>query len=152
MWECKEWCYIELTLGIWCWPLSQYHLPPPRHQSHRLTPSVKRIIWEETKNPKKRAIVTIISKYIKHFFKNECYWFSQGNNEDIWVVIMNIGFSAILMQLGDLVGTSQNVIVLTKLQLKLFVYVFKILINNYTITYVKYILNITITWQTIWIY
>ena len=58
---------------------------------------------------------------------------------------MNVGFSAILMQLGDLVGTSQNVIVLTKLQLELFVYVFKILINNYTITYVKYILNITIT-------
>ena len=23
MWKCKEWCYIQRTLGIWCGPLSQ---------------------------------------------------------------------------------------------------------------------------------
>ena len=30
MWKCKEWWYIQLTLGIWCGPLSQHPLPPAR--------------------------------------------------------------------------------------------------------------------------
>ena len=47
---------------------------------------------------------------------------------------MNLGFCGILMQLGDLVETSQNVIVLTKFQFKQFVYEFKIFVNNSIIT------------------
>ena len=47
---------------------------------------------------------------------------------------MNVGFCGILMQLGDLVEAWENVIDLTNFQFKLFVYEFKILINNCTIT------------------
>ena len=36
MWKCKEWWNIQLTLGIWCRPLSQHPLPPARHQPHCL--------------------------------------------------------------------------------------------------------------------
>ena len=54
MWKCKEWCYIQLTLGIWCGPLSQHPLPPARHQPHPLTPSTQTIIQEETKDSEKR--------------------------------------------------------------------------------------------------
>ena len=56
---------------------------------------------------------------------------------------MNVGFCGILMQLGDLVEAWENVIDLTNFQFKLFVYEFKILINNCTITQAKYIVNIT---------
>ena len=41
MWKCKEWWNIQLTLGIWCRPLSQHPLPPARHQPHLLIPSAQ---------------------------------------------------------------------------------------------------------------
>ena len=37
-------CYIQLTFGIWCEPLSLHPLPPARHQPHPLTPSTQTII------------------------------------------------------------------------------------------------------------
>ena len=44
---------VQLTLGIWCGPLSQHPLPPARHQPHPLTPSTQTIIQEETKGSEK---------------------------------------------------------------------------------------------------
>ena len=41
MWKCKERWNIQLTLGIWCGPLSQHPLPPARHQPHLLIPSAQ---------------------------------------------------------------------------------------------------------------
>ena len=41
MWKCKEWWNIQLTVGIWCGPLSQHPLPPARHQPHLLIPSTQ---------------------------------------------------------------------------------------------------------------
>ena len=38
-WKCKEWWNIQLTLGIWCGPLSQHPLLPATHQPQPLTPS-----------------------------------------------------------------------------------------------------------------
>ena len=56
MWKCKDWWNIQLTLGIWCSPLSQHPLPPARHQSHLLIQSAQTINQEEeTKNLQKRS-------------------------------------------------------------------------------------------------
>ena len=65
---------------------------------------------------------------------------------------MIVGFRGILMQLGDLLQAWQNIFVLGKFMFKLFVEEFKILINNYVITYAKYIVNIIIICHTIWTY
>ena len=53
MWKCNEGRYIQLTLGIWCWPLSENPLPPARQQPGPLTPSTQAIIQEETNQLKK---------------------------------------------------------------------------------------------------
>ena len=50
MWKCKEWWNIQLTLGIWCGPLSQHPLPPARHQPHLLIPSTQTINQKKAKN------------------------------------------------------------------------------------------------------
>ena len=50
MWKCKEWWNIQLTLGIWCGPLSQHPLPPARHQPHLLIPSAQTINQKKAKN------------------------------------------------------------------------------------------------------
>ena len=49
MWKCKEWWYIQLTLEIWCGPLSQHPLPPARHQPHLLIPSAQTINQKKNK-------------------------------------------------------------------------------------------------------
>ena len=54
MWKCKEWWYIQLTLGIWCGPLSQHPLPPARHQPHLLIPSAQTINQKKAKNSEMR--------------------------------------------------------------------------------------------------
>ena len=51
MWKCKEWWNIQLTLGIWCGPLSQHPLPPARHQPHLLIPFAQTINQKKAKNP-----------------------------------------------------------------------------------------------------
>ena len=40
---------INLTLGIWCGPLSQLPLPPARHQPYLLIPSAQTINHEKHK-------------------------------------------------------------------------------------------------------
>ena len=55
MWKCKEWCYIQLTFGIWCGLLNQHPLSPARHNPKTFTSSTQRIIQKETKNPEKRS-------------------------------------------------------------------------------------------------
>ena len=54
MWKCNEWWNIQLTLGIWCGPLSQHPLPPARHQPHLMIPSAETINQKEAKNPEMR--------------------------------------------------------------------------------------------------
>ena len=54
MWKCKEWWNIQLTLAIWCRPLSQHLLPPARHQPHFLIPSAQTINDKKAKNPEMR--------------------------------------------------------------------------------------------------
>ena len=55
MWKCNEGRYIQLTLGIWCWPLSENPLPPARQQPGPLTPSTQAIIQEETNQLKNQT-------------------------------------------------------------------------------------------------
>ena len=55
MCKCKEWWDNQLTLGIWCGPLSQHPLPHARHQPHLLIPFAQTINQEKTKNPEKRS-------------------------------------------------------------------------------------------------
>ena len=43
---------IQLTLGIWCRPLSQH--PPARHQPHLLITSAQTINYKKAKNPEMR--------------------------------------------------------------------------------------------------
>ena len=50
----KEWSNIQLTLRIWCRPLSQDPLPPARHQPHLLIPSTQTINHKKAKNPEMR--------------------------------------------------------------------------------------------------
>ena len=45
---------IQLTLGIWCGPLSQHPLPSARHQPHLLIPSAQTINQKKAKNPEMR--------------------------------------------------------------------------------------------------
>ena len=56
---------IELHLGsgISCGPLSQYPLPPARHQPHLLIPSAQTINQERTKNPEMRSNFQQIVSY-----------------------------------------------------------------------------------------
>ena len=54
MWKCKEWWNIQLTLGIWCRPLSQHPLPPARHQPHLLIPFAQTVNKKKAKNPEIR--------------------------------------------------------------------------------------------------
>ena len=63
MLKCKEWWNIQLTLGIWCGPLSQHPQLPARHQPHLLIPSaqtVNQIVSHcfglRTKNPGLREV------------------------------------------------------------------------------------------------
>ena len=49
MWKCKESWNNQLTLGIWCGPLSQHPLPSARHQPHLLIPSAQTINQEKGK-------------------------------------------------------------------------------------------------------
>ena len=54
MWKCKEWCYIQLTLGIWCGPLhnrnnryARGRHATPTTQNARIYSTVKDCsIWE----------------------------------------------------------------------------------------------------------
>ena len=55
MWKCKECWNNQLTLGIWCGPLSQHPLPPARHQPHLLIPSAQTINQKKAKNPEMRS-------------------------------------------------------------------------------------------------
>ena len=66
MWRCKEWWYIQLTLGTWCGPLSQYPLPPARHQPHLLIPSTQTINQKKAKNPEMRFNSQQIVLYCLH--------------------------------------------------------------------------------------
>ena len=52
MWKCKEWWNIQLTLGIWCGPLSQHPLPPARHQPHLLIPSAQTNSQKKQREPR----------------------------------------------------------------------------------------------------
>ena len=54
MWKCNEWWKIQLTLGIWCGPLSQHAVPPARHQPHLMIPSAQTINPKKAKNPEMR--------------------------------------------------------------------------------------------------
>ena len=54
MWKCQEWWTIQLTLGIWCTPLSEHLLPSARHQPHLLIPSAETINQKKPKNPEIR--------------------------------------------------------------------------------------------------
>ena len=53
MWKCEEWWDIQLTLGIWCRPLSQNPPHPVTQQPHPLTPSAQTMNQEETKESSK---------------------------------------------------------------------------------------------------
>ena len=53
----------QLTLGIWCGPLSQHPLPPARHQPHLMIPSAQTINQEKTKNPEMRSNFQQIVSY-----------------------------------------------------------------------------------------
>ena len=52
MWKCKEQWNIQLTLGIWCRPLSQDAVAPVRHQPHLLIPSAQTINQKKRKEPR----------------------------------------------------------------------------------------------------
>ena len=45
---------IQLTLGIWCQPLSQHPLPPARHHQHLFIRSVLTSPLKKAKNPEMR--------------------------------------------------------------------------------------------------
>ena len=45
---------FNLTLRIWCRPLSQHPLPPTRHQPHSLIPSAQTFNQKKAKNPEMR--------------------------------------------------------------------------------------------------
>ena len=63
MYKCKEWWNIQLTIGIWCGPLSQHPLPPARHQPHLLIPSAQTINQKKAKNPEMRINSQQITLY-----------------------------------------------------------------------------------------
>ena len=54
MWKCNEWWDNQLTLWIWCRPLSQHPRPPARHQPHWFH-LPKTINQGKTKNPEMRS-------------------------------------------------------------------------------------------------
>ena len=46
--------YISTYTWVWCGPLSQYPLPPARHQPHLLIPSAQTTNQKKAKNPEMR--------------------------------------------------------------------------------------------------
>ena len=63
MQKCKEWWYIQLTLGIWHGPLIQNPLPPARHLPHLLIPSAQTNNHKKAKNPEMRFNLQQIPSY-----------------------------------------------------------------------------------------
>ena len=139
------------TAQFLLWKISsgKFAIPPPvppPHTSPSIWDQVEILLIQNLKNSSlERTSFLFKWKFIKDQGVHSFY-------EDIWVVIMIVGFRGILMQLGDLLQAWQNIFVLGKFMFKLFVEEFKILINNYVITYAKYIVNIIIICHTIWTY
>ena len=138
------------TAQFLLWKISsdKFAIPPPvpPYTSPSIWDRVEILLIQNLKNSSlERTSFLFKWKFIKDQGVHSFY-------EDIWVVIMIVGFRGILMQLGDLLQAWQNIFVLGKFMFKLFVEEFKILINNYVITYAKYIVNIIIICHTIWTY
>ena len=87
MWKCKEWWHNELTLGIWCGPLSQHPLSPARHQAHLLIPSTQNNQPGKNKEPRNEIKLSTNHIVLPWMFENKM--FKQQSKTFVFQLVMS---------------------------------------------------------------